>query len=445
MLLSEIIRLVSINIRQNKFKVFLTSLGIIVGSATIVLVIAIGEGGKQDVAEQFKTLNAGTITVSTNVNSMMSSMMSSMGGSSGMTRPNMSSSGGSGGSSGASSGRNSMSSGGMSIMSSSSSSSVTLSQADLDDLLFFVPNITTGAISSSSSKDVLSDNLDESKSYSIVGTTPSYQQISNLTTLIGTFITDDDIDYVTRGVILGNTVAGELFSSLDEAYDAKIQIDGRDYVVNGVLAPMGSVVSGISPDTSIFMPYSTAEKYIFDRVVNAQFSILANDVDAVDGVMENIDLVLKQSNPGTTFSITDAGVTMEAAMQSANTLSMLLLAVAVIVFIVGGIGIMNVLFVSVNERTREIGVLKAIGTRKLDILMLFIIEANMIGVIGGILGVLLSLGLIPQMHNFDITAILTPSAVILALVFAIATGTIFGFYPAFKASNLIPIEALNNE
>lgn len=438
MLLSEIIRLVFINIRQNKFKVFLTSLGIIVGAATIVLVIAIGEGGKQDVAEQFKTLNAGTITVSTNVNSMtsgMSSAMSSM-------RTQAQSSGGGGGGTGRSSGGGG---GTSSVMSSSSSTSVTLTQNDLDDLLFFVPNISSGAISSSTTSEVLNDNLDEAKSYSIVGTTSSYQYISNLTPLIGNFITDDEVDYVTRCVVLGNTVAGELFSSLDEAYDSKIQIDGRDFVVNGVLAPVGSVVSGISPDTSIFMPYSTAEKYVFDRVITSQFSILASDVDAVDGVMENIDLVLKQSNPGVTFSITDAGVTMEAAMQSANTLSLLLLAVAVIVFIVGGIGIMNVLFVSVNERTREIGVLKAIGTRKFDILMLFIIEANMIGVIGGILGVLVSFAIIPQMEKVDITAILTPSAVVLALVFAVATGTIFGFYPAFKASNLIPIDALNNE
>lgn len=136
---------------------------------------------------------------------------------------------------------------------------------------------------------------------------------------------------------------------------------------------------------------------------------------------------------------------MDAAMESATTLSTLLMAVAVIVFIVGGIGIMNVLFVSVKERTREIGVLKAIGTKKRDILLLFILEANSIGMLGGCFGILLSLGLLPLVEKTDMTVIITMQAVVLAFAFAVVTGTLFGFYPALKASNLIPIQALNNE
>ena len=165
----------------------------------------------------------------------------------------------------------------------------------------------------------------------------------------------------------------------------------------------------------------------------------------VGTVIDNMELVLKQSNPDANFNIADAGATMDAAMQSANTLSLLLMAVAIIVFIVGGIGIMNVLFVSVKERTKEIGVLKAIGTKKRDILLLFITEANMIGCLGGGIGVVLSFVLIPLMAYVDISAVLTLPAIILAFCFAIVTGTLFGFYPALKASNLIPIKALNNE
>lgn len=439
MLITEIVHLVLLNIKQNKFKVFLTSLGIIVGTATIVLVIAIGEGGKRDVSEQFKTLNAGTITVST----------SSSGGG-GMSSGNTSSgrtSGGGGGNT--SSGRTS---GGGGQNSSNSSSMImatvvtrNLTQENLEDVLFFVPNLTAGAITASTSTSILGGNLEEAGTYTVVATESSYMEISNLSIMVGSFITDDDMELLTRGVILGYNVALEMFGSAIDAFNSKVEIDGRTYVVNGVLASMGSVVSGIAPDTSVFMPYSTAEKYLLGTTVTPQFSLLASDVEQVPTVIENVTAVLTQANPSGTYTVTDAGATMEAAMQSANTLSLLLMAVAVIVFIVGGIGIMNVLFVSVKERTREIGVLKAIGTKKRDVLMLFLSEASMIGVIGGLFGIALSFGLLPLMDYASISVVMTAEALILALGFAVITGTIFGFYPALKASNLVPIKALNNE
>lgn len=425
----ELIRLVLINIKQNKSKVFLTSLGIIVGTATIVMVNAIGEGGKADVAEQFKTLNAGTISVSSSGMmsgmSSMSSMRSSMGGGGGGGR----------GSSG----------GGNSTVVMPSTSNYILEPTDLEDVLFFVPNLVTGAIYATASQSVYGGDLEEAEDYTVVGTQKEYVNISNLSISVGSFLTDDDNDNKTRCVILGANVANEIFGASMLAYDSKIQIDGRTYVVNGVLNSVGTVVSGVNPDDSIFMPYTTAEKYVFERNFSPQISVLADDVSNVPAIMSNINLVLAQSKPNTVFSITDAGATMDAAMESANTLSMLLLAVAVIVFIVGGIGIMNVLFVSVKERTREIGVLKAIGTRKRDILLLFILEANTIGMIGGCFGILLSFALMPIMEKMQISAIMTMPAILMAFGFAVVTGTLFGFYPAFKASNLIPIKALNNE
>ncbi len=472
MRINELFLLVLINLRQNKFKVFLTSLGIIVGAATIVMVIAIGDGGQQDVAEQFTTLNAGTITVASDgdLSSMMEEMMSGMGSMDMMggmdMQGGMSSAGGmtsGGGTSSAggtssrtntSSGSSGMSSaGGMSMpggttssaAAASSASSSALETEDLEDILFFVPNITSGAIISSTSTEVLGGDLEDAVTYTIVATQSAYQEISNLTLAVGSFIEDSDEENITRCVVLGYDVAIEIFGDVITAYDSKIELDGRTYVVKGVLNSMGSVVSGVAPDTSIFVPYATAEKYLLDRDAEIEFSILASDASEVDTVMTNIESVLTQSNPNSSFSITDAGATLEAAMESAETLSLLLLAIAVIVFIVGGIGIMNVLFVSVKERTREIGILKALGTKKRDILLLFVIEAAMIGFIGGTFGVLLSFGIMPLMEYTDITVVMSSSAVMLAFAFAVITGTLFGFYPAFLASNLVPIEALNNE
>ena len=159
-------------------------------------------------------------------------------------------------------------------------------------------------------------------------------------------------------------------------------------------------------------------------------------------VIDNVTQVLAESYPNATFTITDAGTKMAAAAASKRTLTYLLFAMATIVFIVGGIGIMNVLFVSVKERTKEIGILKSIGCRKRDILMEFILEASFISILGGLFGVGLSFLLTPIIQMLSVRVELSAIGAILALGFAIITGTAFGFYPALKASRLIPVLAL---
>ncbi len=136
---------------------------------------------------------------------------------------------------------------------------------------------------------------------------------------------------------------------------------------------------------------------------------------------------------------------MDAAMASNDTLTMLLIAMAVIVFIVGGIGIMNVLFVSVKERTNEIGILKALGCMQEDILKEFLLEASGISLIGAVFGVLIALGITPVIESFSVRVELSVAGAVISLIFGVLTGTIFGFYPAYKASKLIPVVALNQE
>lgn len=480
MKLSEILRLVWINLIQNKFKVVLTSIGIVVGAATIVMVIAIGRGGQMDVADQFKNLNAGAIDISyeqstdsSSSNSKGSSKSGSTNKSSGgnsESKGNQRDPGGFGGgqgmpqmpggsSGGGSQGMPQMPGGGMqggfggfmaggnnnNDSSKINQEKITLSEDDMDDLKTFLPGISDITISYTTKSEVDGGDLDEAESYTIAGVKNNYVSMSNLTMAAGSFIESSNETNKEKVCVLGYSVAKEIFGSVEDAYDSTIYIDNRAYVVNGVISEVGTVSSGISPDDSIFIPYSTGVKYIVGTDANPTITVIASDVDNVDNVMENIQSVLAENYPNAEFTITDAGSKMEAASESNNTLTTLLIAMAVIVFIVGGIGIMNVLFVSVKERTKEIGILKAIGCTKKDILIEFLLEACFISILGGILGVLLSFGITPIVEYFDVRVELSVAGAVLAVVFAIFTGTVFGFYPALKASKLVPVEALNEE
>ena len=266
-----------------------------------------------------------------------------------------------------------------------------------------------------------------------------------MTIPFATFITQDDQDSKSKVAVVGYNLAKTLFGSAYAAEGGVMTIEGKTYDVVGVLSSMGTVSSGISPDDSIYLPYTTAQKYVLGTTATPTISAIASDVKQVPNVMANIKSVLTENYPKGQFTLTDAGSEMEAATTSANTLSMLLIAVAIIVFIVGGIGIMNVLFVSVQERTQEIGILKALGCSKREILLEFLAEANAIGTFGGIVGVAVGFALVPALRMTGMTV--EPLAIggVLALIFAIVTGTVFGFYPAYKAAQLTPIQALSQE
>lgn len=483
----ELLRLVWINITQNKFKVVMTSIGIIVGAATIVMVIAIGKGGQADVADQFKNLNAGAVDISYDGGTDFGDGGSSDDSDSGMAMmaPGGGSGGGFGGGSGGGFGGGSggVPSGDMGGGSSSggeapggapggempsgdgggmpdmgsffggqsdmedrmNQENITLSEDDVDDVETFASGISAVTISYTTKSSVDGGDLDEADTYTIAGVKSNYEPISNLSLAVGSFITDDDDENKEKVCVLGASVAEEIFGSAIEAYGSVIYIDDRLYVVNGVLESMGTVASGISPDDSIFIPYATGVKYLVGSSVSPTITVLAADVNNVEGVIEEVTEVLATSYPNAEFTFEDAGSKMEAAEASNQILTMLLIAMAAIVFVVGGIGIMNVLFVSVKERTNEIGILKAIGCSKRDILLEFLAEAAAISLIGGVLGNLASLVVAPIVRYLGVRVELSASAFLIALVFAVGTGTIFGFYPAYKASNLVPVEALGAE
>ena len=263
--------------------------------------------------------------------------------------------------------------------------------------------------------------------------------------MFGDYLTDADNENRSKVCVLGYSAAKNIFGSAEEAYDNIVYIDDRPYTVTGVLAEQGTVEAGISADEAIFIPYATGIKYLTGSDISPTITVIAEDVNNIETVAENVKTVLAASYPSAEFTISDAGSKMEAANKSNRTLTLMLIAMASIVFIIGGIGIMNVLFVSVKERTQEIGILKAIGGSRKDILLEFMMEACCISLIGGIIGVLVSFMISPVLSGLDIRMEMSAAGAVIALAFSLVTGTVFGFYPAWKASKLVPVEALSSE
>lgn len=450
---SEILNLVRINLVQNKFKVLLTSIGIIVGAATIVCVIAIGKGGQADVAEQFRNLNAGALDIS--YEQSQSSGMPNFSSSGTSGRPDMSSGEKSNRSSKSSSGGNQRPSfsGNMSDMSAMSGGNtdrkntkkITLSTEDMDNITASVAGLSEATITYTTKQNIYGGNIEESESYTVAGTLSDYARLSNLSMLFGDYLTDADNENKTKVCVLGYSAAKRIFGSAEDAYDNLIYIDDRPYKVGGVFAEQGTVEAGISADDAIFIPYATGIKYLTGRDISPTITVIAQDVDNIGTITEDVKKVLAESYPDAEFTISDAGSKMEAANKSNKTLTLMLIAMASIVFIIGGIGIMNVLFVSVKERTQEIGILKAIGGSRKDILLEFMMEACCISLIGGIVGVGLSFAVSPLITRFSVRMEMSVAGALLAMGFSLVTGTVFGFYPAWKASRLVPVEALASE
>ncbi len=278
--------------------------------------------------------------------------------------------------------------------------------------------------------------------YSIVGVTPSYFSVMDVDIQRGRKIADSDNEWNTKVCVIGTDAATDLFGTWD-AVDGTIIIGDSVYKVVGVLEEQGSSMAG-SDDNKILIPYSTAAKMTGQKSVSS-FYVKAADEDSVDTAVSLVNSFLLQiTRDEDAYEVRNQSDVLDTMSDVKNTMSLLLAGIAAISLLVGGIGIMNIMLVSVSERTREIGIRKAVGAKRIHIMLQFLCEACVLSVLGGVISLLLSFGAVEVYKLIASSAVSMNWGVgIAAIAFCSVIGVLFGGYPAAKASRLQPIDALH--
>ncbi len=385
------------SIFRNKMRSFLTSLGIIIGVCSVIVMVAIGAGSQVQITKQIESMG-------TNLLMVMPPR--------GPREANR------------------------------------LTMADVTKL-----RLEASYLSAISGEVRLSSKVVGGSGYwstTVYGVEPDYTVIKDWSMSSGEFFTDRDLARRSKVVVIGSTVASKLFGT-DDPLGKSVRIGTTPFTIVGVLQSKGSGNNGNDQDDVVMVPLDTAVNRLLrdGKIQGIEMSVVRADL--MDAAEADVTAILRASHrladgSDNDFDVMNQSEIIATASQTARTLTSLLAAIAGVSLIVGGIGIMNIMLVSVTERTREIGIRMSVGARKKDILLQFLAESVILSLLGGLLGISLALALSWVLSTFmSMPTIISPVVIAASVGFAGAVGVFFGFYPARKAANLYPIDALRYE
>lgn len=395
--LTESIKTAFRSLRANLFRTALTLLGVVIGVAAVVAMLAVGQGSQREVMARFEDMGANLLFVFP------------------------------GGDRGA-------------RMRGDAIATLTLEDAEalaeLDNVLAAVPSRSGTATLRRGSEDHRG---------SVEGVSEDWLLANNRQLAYGSFFTAEDVDRRVGVVVLGTTTAGELFDNVSDAVGEYVFLSGAPFEVAGVLEEEGASSFGRDQDDLALIPITTGMMRVFGSTYLSNVTIAVEDTDIISDTEEAANSLLLERHGTDDFRIRNTASILESVQETQNSFSMLLGAVASISLLVGGIGVMNIMLVSVSERTREIGVRMATGARRSDILVQFIVEAVVVCALGGVIGILTGFAVCAILANLGTSIAITPMPAILAFSTAFLTGFVFGFLPARNASRLDPVRALAAE
>lgn len=385
-------------LRASFFRSFLTTLGIMIGAATIIIVAALGEGAKRDIEAQYSNMSVTTIIIN------------------------------------------------------GPSSESSPSKLSPDDIPYIesvasvdqVVPLLTGKVSVNTRQNV-------NGSWSVVGTYPNFAEVSKLEFSEGDNFNQESEDNHAKVAIIGATVAEELYGSrTPDIVGQTIVLGKKEFEIIGVAKYRGGAFGPINIDESIFTPYSASYRYVLGKSGKFSFNVNATSLELLEPTMTELGKVLREAHKIKVggvddFRLRDMGATVASAQSSSQTMALLLASVGLIVLLVGGIGIMNIMYVTVSERTREIGIRKAIGAKDRFIMTQFLMEAFILTLVGYIVGAVSSIGIYYLLVEMEFKIVFVPWSLLISFVVTFLTGMFFGYYPAKKAASLDPIDALRYE